>query len=221
MDEYWKLIRRRVGDAAGRARIPGISQATADSIFSVLGHPERPIRTSPQVYQDNGSKFLGEFRPVSRQLTLYPKVIRQQAELEADPFESAIRDKTTELTADVAVHELGHQNFIDRVLGVAVRRPPADPDLGGFWRQWERQFASLTPEQQAALWADYNKNTAFTNSDRQREEIRSKALQRGWSLARRANPDDPAAMRETIRAAEAELPGTAAAYNLWIRLLGR
>ncbi len=204
--------RRQLGDLG---IMGAVEPATADSIFRILGDPQNPV----QVNVGRSVGDLAEFDEMARQIFFDPEYTALYTALRRNPEMSDLLGGVTPVDETLA-HEMGHQATVreDREL------VSGDPDVQGFMNLFFSKYEDLPPEKQHDLKAAYSGGGWDEPSDYRprgtdRHEVLADALERGFSLARRADPSDPSVMRDEVTAMEEELPGTREAFNFWMRRL--
>jgi len=211
------------------ARLLGLSPATADSIFAVLGQPEKPIKIDKLPFGT-----LGIFSRKDREIVIDPRQNREA-------FGTNV--------ATTLAHEVGHQATSDR-----GRRNPMDPDIQGFVNLFFSQMEELPREKKRDLIENYFgagaiENTAKVRAEaaglegypaidsitdvllnrivdnglqgREMLEVLGATFGRGFDLAREADPANPGASSAKVAEAEEAYPGTRAAFNLFMRRFPR
>lgn len=128
----------------------------------------------------------------------------------------------------------------------SLQTAPALQDLMGFRNRFRDRLNEADRETRAAVVEDYyggdfdrqvrEKYPSASNEDiiekvltlydripaentLEMEELLANALQRGYQIARRADPNDPSKVSDEVRELDERLPGTREAFNFWIRNL--
>lgn len=215
-----------------------VPQATADSIMAVLGEPARRVQAIP----GGGG---GSFRLGTQQITLSPSDV--VARLVVGEWEGRSRrdpeamQRIDDRMGEVFAHEMAHQatqpidqrdlSFINRfseaqgLPGITDTRE-VSPDMQGFINMWMSRFDSLDDTARRDLLEDYfgalsaEETADLASGDPQDvgiNEVMARSLERGFALARRADPANPGLLREEVREVDERYPGTREAYNFWIR----
>jgi hypothetical protein len=206
------LARRRqqLGELITPRGMEAVAPATADSIFRVLGDPANPI----QAHQPQSG--LAVFDERERQISFDPYYVASELARERNPAVRQILGPRPPVDETLA-HEMAHEATVreDREL------VSQDPDVQGFLNLFLDQYESLGEEGQRDLFSVYLRGTPLEGRlpSTHRLEVVADALERGFSLARRANPDDPSEGREERQQIFDQLPGTREAFNFWMRRL--
>lgn len=212
-------------------------QAAADSIWAAMGVPNKPMGIAVSGADGGGHYLPGEdvinLTPNelvrrgldkgynSRQISeiLAPAVLAHEATHAAtlqdegvnpdfDGFLRMFFGRFNELPLDQKLHHL--EEYYGKGNTAGFRRRVAERSREPNWRgenanPYEVMDAYLTSEGHRG------------ESRRELLEILGRTSERGFELARRADPNDPSKMREKVREADEEYPGTREAFNFWMR----
>lgn len=183
--------------------LPDFLAPVADSIFTALGAPSQPVRfplSPPEV-----SRFEPDLTGLTR------------GRISISPDMRAGSD--TDL-ANILTHELTHEKVFNRF----------NTEASDIFDMFVEVFRGATPEQQKALYETYfpelpaetEEDTLKGIAEKGRlsmefHEIFAKAMERGFDLARRFDPENFEEVSEELEEVEEELPGTKAAFGFFLR----
>jgi hypothetical protein len=199
--------------------------ASADSLFRVLGHPINPI----QIGELHRSTSGAEFDPTLRTIHFNPRYVADELQYARElvgRFGGSYERYVTEgdlgkMLAHETAHEatLGFPVDLDYPVNLSARRA----DIAGLMNAFFTRFEELPQEKKIAHLAAYeglpswriDPNREIDDIDR--VEILAATMERGYTIARRFDPNDPEKVSEAIQLADQRLPGTREAANFFIR----
>lgn len=204
--------------------------ASADSIFGALGYPVNPIVLDSGMAATHG----GEFDFKNRRVHLSMPMVMLAAEVAAlqaiQNGPSSGRSKRARenfagsFVSDVIAHEMAHEASLDEEGEFSAR----DPQMAGLLNSFFTRYADLPMTTRGEMYAEYAQRPVsdvmrtFRDDEIQRSEIFAEAVERGYGIARRFDPQDPSKISADIAEADAAFPGTREAVNFWVRsFLGR
>lgn len=187
---------------------PGVKQESIDSITGALGLPHLPVRTT-------NTRGGGAYTPSRDAIVLDYGV--------EDPLSVFSHELTHERSAEMYMDDTPNDQLSDNLSQIFslfedkfTKQISPMQSLRHVQGYYGDDFEDRLPEGMTTD-AFIRALRATPRLRREYHEVLANTMQRGYDLARRADPQDPSKVRKALRDADSTYPGTMEAFNFWMR----